>query len=188
MGNLLRRGVKREILFENKKKEVITFHTSNNCLWEIFWEGVWKGKDFLRKNEKSFYFSLLKKLYMGHLKMVPPPPTTTTRTTLSSSWSVGFAADKKRKKVGNAVDKCWIIRPECSFISDVKRSKLSLMKSFSWYRQKKTVALNALVGGRRPWDKKIAHSLVTVLSANHKTLSGGKSREGRRPKKPDSRY
>ncbi len=41
MGNLLRRGVKRERLFEKKGK--------------------------------SFYFSHLKKLYMGHLKMVPPP-------------------------------------------------------------------------------------------------------------------
>ncbi len=41
MGNLLKRGVKRERLFEKK--------------------------------EKSFYFSHLKKLYMGHLKMVPPP-------------------------------------------------------------------------------------------------------------------
>ncbi len=40
MGNLLKRGVKRERLFEKK--------------------------------EKSFYFSHLKKLYIGHLKMVPP--------------------------------------------------------------------------------------------------------------------
>ena len=40
MGNLLRRGVKRKILFEKKRK--------------------------------SFYFSHLKKLFMGHLKMVPP--------------------------------------------------------------------------------------------------------------------
>ncbi len=26
------------------------------CSWEIFWERVWKGKDFLRKNKKVFAF------------------------------------------------------------------------------------------------------------------------------------
>ncbi len=41
-------------------------------------------------------------LYMGDLKTVPPnPPTTTTtrrRTTRSSPWSVGCAADKKKRE------------------------------------------------------------------------------------------
>ncbi len=34
MGNLLKRGVKREILF--KKRKDFAFQTSNSCSWEIF--------------------------------------------------------------------------------------------------------------------------------------------------------